>query len=29
MITSNPNYDPLREHEMAKDWWKEATREDY
>ncbi|MFR9603876.1 MAG: sulfatase [Rikenellaceae bacterium] len=22
MPTLNPNFDPLREHEMAKDWWK-------
>lgn len=29
MPTPNPNYDPLREQEMAQDWWKEATRGDY
>ncbi|MFR9534460.1 MAG: sulfatase [Rikenellaceae bacterium] len=29
MPTPNPNFDPLREREMAKDWWKDASRGDY
>ncbi len=29
MPTPNPNFDPLREKEMAQDWWKKATRGDY
>ncbi len=29
MPTPNPNFDPLREKEMAKDWWKNADRGDY
>ncbi|MFI3332024.1 MAG: sulfatase [Rikenellaceae bacterium] len=29
MPTPNPNYDPLRAHEMAQDWWKDAGRGGY
>ncbi len=29
MPTPNPAYDPLRAHEMAQDWWKNATRGDF
>ncbi len=29
MPTPNPNFDPLREHEMAQDWWKDADRGNY
>lgn len=27
--TPNPDYDPLRAHEMAQDWWKNVDRGDY